>query len=199
MCHGWSLKWGGGFFFQHKTMGDFLFYSFYGSCREKWNAEMDRQMGTRKVTISNALPFSLLHFVPGNGPAPVLALFLWSVISYMHCSVFKTTVSGSRESLALCARIFPASKRICAHWGLPYKKWQSSSPALLHMAYLCRSTFSPKLRILALQLRTTGLLCSSKNGNPQIKIIILNTMIYYFIRDHVISAFEVNVIQTVKQ
>lgn len=61
MCHGWCLKWGGGFFFQHKTTGDFLFYSFYGSCIEKWYGEMDRQMGTGKVTISNALPFSLPH------------------------------------------------------------------------------------------------------------------------------------------
>lgn len=151
-------------FFQHKKMSEYLFHFFYISAEksetEKWT---DRRVRERLQfpMAYRSLTYKRLHFVPCNGPAPVLlALFLWSVIPYMDCSAFKTTAPGSTQPLELCARVFPASKRTCVHWGLLHKKRQSSSPALLHTAYLCRSTFSPKLRIL---WRIIGLLCSTKN------------------------------------
>ena len=122
-----------------------------------------------------------LHFLTSNGPAPVLlALLLLSIITYVDPSAFKTTVSGSRKCLELRAKTFPASERTCVHW-------DHSQVAVIQpgtVAYdLCRNTFSPKLRTLALYLRTTGLLCSYKNCNPQIKNTLLNTMMYYFLRD----------------
>lgn len=142
------------------------FYYFFSSIRKwmivlfffppwkEWNGEMDRQVGTGKATISYGLLLSLLHmsvYTLGKVMAQHQSLHcFYDLLFLTWITLPLNLVSGSRKSPELCARIFSASKRTCVHWGPLNKKWQSPSPALLHVDYLCKSTFSSKLWIQAL-------------------------------------------------